>query len=523
MKYRCFALLCVLTVVCLAGPYSTAAQGTSAGELEIISVRSDTTAGVDVVVALPPLLNDASSKEHKIEVVIDDQIAHPVDVAALAPPAVLVVAEVGPALEQVGTPLYSQRDDLQSQVGHLLRYLSPETPVSLITVGRVARVAVPWSARGTTIDAFISFLDAPSEAADESGSGDTSAFSAAIALALEQLRSPDPLIAERPQALFVYTADRHTLTSEVAELLRHVRTHTTPIAATIAVIGDSANGTIQGEPGNHAPLRKPAALLPDTQLLAYRAQDIDELVAIEQIFDARYQEVLRPNRYHRIRLSASQFAAGQHTLHVRLDGSIATTTFTLAERVSTQAQYIELASVLPLWLVVAALVLLVALLMAVLLLRRAAAAGSAPVRSQRKSAHSSTSSGRMQPGDLAPFATFDNRAVSETERFQEQRRSSARVLIVDGDVRRSYDLAEGVALTIGRDRNLDIVIANRFVSRSHACITLRANGAELADQASDNGTFVGEHKRRLDVGASALLHDGDTFWVGPEVKLKIEL
>ena len=78
---------------------------------------------------------------------------------------------------------------------------------------------------------------------------------------------------------------------------------------------------------------------------------------------------------------------------------------------------------------------------------------------------------------------------------------------------RSVSVADGPrptkAITIGRDANNDIIIADFLVSRLHATLLPTESGTEIQDERSSNGTFVnGVRVTR------AFLGDGDTVTIG---------
>lgn len=70
-------------------------------------------------------------------------------------------------------------------------------------------------------------------------------------------------------------------------------------------------------------------------------------------------------------------------------------------------------------------------------------------------------------------------------------------------------LIEDEALTIGRDDDCQLVIADRQVSRQHARITLESEGYVLHDLGSKNGTFVNGQE----VKGRRVLKDGDEIQI----------
>lgn len=62
---------------------------------------------------------------------------------------------------------------------------------------------------------------------------------------------------------------------------------------------------------------------------------------------------------------------------------------------------------------------------------------------------------------------------------------------------------------IGRDPSCNIVISDRQVSRFHARISIDADGTQLEDLGSKNGSFVDEKQ----ITEPILLHDGEMFSV----------
>jgi hypothetical protein len=68
-----------------------------------------------------------------------------------------------------------------------------------------------------------------------------------------------------------------------------------------------------------------------------------------------------------------------------------------------------------------------------------------------------------------------------------------------------------------------IALPHPNVSREHAKLVVLADGrVELIAGNSENGTFIGEEKRRVESKASEILNPGDVFWISPAVKLRLE-
>lgn len=78
-------------------------------------------------------------------------------------------------------------------------------------------------------------------------------------------------------------------------------------------------------------------------------------------------------------------------------------------------------------------------------------------------------------------------------------------------------LEEG-AHVLGRDPDVEILLAFPGVSRRHALITISEGSATIEDLGSKNGTFVGDQR----VDGSRSLGDGDTISVG-SVKLMLTM
>jgi pilus assembly protein CpaF len=73
---------------------------------------------------------------------------------------------------------------------------------------------------------------------------------------------------------------------------------------------------------------------------------------------------------------------------------------------------------------------------------------------------------------------------------------SLRVHVEGGALeRRTFDLALGASLRVGRDFACDVVLASRAVSRKHVTLTALAVGVEVEDT-SANGVLIGEHALR---------------------------
>lgn len=64
-------------------------------------------------------------------------------------------------------------------------------------------------------------------------------------------------------------------------------------------------------------------------------------------------------------------------------------------------------------------------------------------------------------------------------------------------------------VSIGRQRESDVVLDDPTVSRAHAQVSARGGGFVIADSGSLNGTYV--NRRPVDVGE---LSDGDEVWIG---------
>ena len=93
--------------------------------------------------------------------------------------------------------------------------------------------------------------------------------------------------------------------------------------------------------------------------------------------------------------------------------------------------------------------------------------------------------------------------VSETDRF------TPRPVLAHRDV--EYPLRRGENV-IGRGGDCDVCVRHKSVSRHHARIRVRDNGATIADCGSRNGTFVnGTH-----VEDEIELHNGDEIRLGSE-------
>ncbi len=74
---------------------------------------------------------------------------------------------------------------------------------------------------------------------------------------------------------------------------------------------------------------------------------------------------------------------------------------------------------------------------------------------------------------------------------------------------RPADVSAPGAIKIGRNTDNDIVIPDVLASRHHATLIPGAQGTEIRDNRSINGTFV--NGARVE---SAMLHDGDTVTIG---------
>ena len=74
-------------------------------------------------------------------------------------------------------------------------------------------------------------------------------------------------------------------------------------------------------------------------------------------------------------------------------------------------------------------------------------------------------------------------------------------------------------VTIGRASTNDIVLYNKMVSKSHACLCLPSNNESLClvDLASTNGTFL--NGERLKLNEDYELAEGDEISFGPQTKV----
>lgn len=99
---------------------------------------------------------------------------------------------------------------------------------------------------------------------------------------------------------------------------------------------------------------------------------------------------------------------------------------------------------------------------------------------------------------------------------------SSSITIIEGEPHKTYPLQQGRQVTVGRGSGHDIPLSNRRVSRNHARLMPLSGGVQLTDLGSSNGTFVGERRQRLAPNEPEMLCVGDTFWVGPDVKLVID-
>lgn len=70
--------------------------------------------------------------------------------------------------------------------------------------------------------------------------------------------------------------------------------------------------------------------------------------------------------------------------------------------------------------------------------------------------------------------------------------------------------------TLGRLPDNDVVLADRLISRHHACIRRDGTQLFLEDLESTNGTYVNGER----VGESHLLQDGDTIQLPPRFQLR---
>ncbi len=94
-----------------------------------------------------------------------------------------------------------------------------------------------------------------------------------------------------------------------------------------------------------------------------------------------------------------------------------------------------------------------------------------------------------------------------------ERREGALFILVDGNQRRQFSLGE--VTHIGRDRENEVVLDDRQVSRRHAVVRHTADGYVLEDLDSKNGTWLGGKR----VTQPVLLQDGDEVIIAARYKL----
>jgi hypothetical protein len=85
------------------------------------------------------------------------------------------------------------------------------------------------------------------------------------------------------------------------------------------------------------------------------------------------------------------------------------------------------------------------------------------------------------------------------------------------EVKKRKDLGDAEMITIGRSPENDIVLYNKLVSRTHACLYLNDSTCKLVDMGSTNGTFLNENELRPNQNYQ--LADGDAISFGPETKV----
>lgn len=99
------------------------------------------------------------------------------------------------------------------------------------------------------------------------------------------------------------------------------------------------------------------------------------------------------------------------------------------------------------------------------------------------------------------------------------------LIIVEGGDATTFDLSKKRHYDVGRPakgHQPDIPVNNPLVSRNHAKLERLRDNLELVALETENGTFVGEEKRRLETDERVELHSGDVFWLSPRVKLRVE-
>ena len=73
-------------------------------------------------------------------------------------------------------------------------------------------------------------------------------------------------------------------------------------------------------------------------------------------------------------------------------------------------------------------------------------------------------------------------------------------------------------ISIGRAKNVDVMIPDGDLSKFHALIAIEGERSAMPDAAATNGTFV--NGRRLEAGEARPLRDDDLIWFGPRISFR---
>jgi hypothetical protein len=131
------------------------------------------------------------------------------------------------------------------------------------------------------------------------------------------------------------------------------------------------------------------------------------------------------------------------------------------------------------------------------------------------------------PGEQPPRNPFDDRTravppPSASGTVPVRGTTKLRVTVLAGHTDRKYQLPPGQEWTVGRESTNPVWIDSDRVSKKHARLELLNGGVQITDLGSLNGTYLGENKRPLAPDQPERIGFGEVFWIGPDIKLKVE-
>lgn len=388
------------------------------------------------------------------------------------PLSLALLIEAGPAMEQPGTPMHSRRADAQTLATALLERLPVDSRVSLIAVDGEPRLLSDGPP--PTAMATLNRLDAPGVGSPR--------LAPALQLAADRLAEAPP----GPHAVVLLANDVPEQAGVNAPLPEG-------IMLTVLALGSEPPG----------PLAELAAGVGGVYL-SHSAASLAETRALFEGAIRQFDALIAARAHLRLSLDTGRLAPGAHV--VELTGCAATPASAVFTTDGSPAA--------PPWLIPAG-ALTVGIGVA-LIYRRNRARKRIP----------------RVPGSRPPWlltatprpVTARYQAVADlpTERHgRGEARHGLQLVIWEGDERSVHELS-GRQCAIGREPGCDLRLDNSWVSGLHARLAFAGDRVELTDLDSTNGTFVGPERRRLAADSPEALAEGESFWIGPEIRAELQ-